>query len=132
MLPDVSILEFGVAAFVGYSALLMLIISIIKEIPMNRSMSITRSVYILLGTIMMFMIAGQGLDFKLETERAITNSTLLNNTGTLISTTITNTTTTNTITLMNYPAWVLMHYMFGIVMAFFFILQIATLMTKTD
>lgn len=131
-MPDVSILEFGVAAFVGYSALLMLIISIIKEIPMSRSMSITRSVYILLGTIMMFMIAGQGLDFTLDVETQISNRTTYNDTGTLIFTEITNSTNAHTITLMNYPAWVLMHYMFGIVMAFFFILQIATLMTKTD
>ena len=131
-MPDVSILEFGVAAFVGYSALLMLIISIIKEIPMSRSMSITRSVYILLGVIMMFMISNQGLAFNLETETVITNSTVLNDTGAIITTENTNSTTTNRIELVNYPAWVLMHQMFAAVMAFFFILQIVTLLSKTD
>lgn len=131
-MPDVSLLEFGAAAFVAYSSLLMLIISIVKEIPMGRSMSITRSVYILLGVIMMFMIAGQGLNFTGETEIKVTNRTTFNDTGNLIFTEISNSTTTKHIALMNYPAWSIMHIMFALVMAFFFILQIATLLTKTD
>lgn len=131
-MPDVSLLEFGVTAFVGYSALLMLIISIIKEIPMNRSLSITRSVYILMGVICMFMLSNQGLAFTGFSETTITNSTLYNNTGTLVSTEITNSTVTQNIKLINYPVWVLLHYMFAMVMVFFFILQIVTLFTKTD
>ena len=131
-MPDVSYIEFGVFAFVAYSSLLMLIISIIKEIPMSKSLSITRSIYILMGVICMFILSGQGLAFNGPTETTITNSTLFNNTGALVSTTITNSTTTEVIKMVNYPVWVWSHYMFALIMAFFFLLQVATLMTKTD
>lgn len=131
-MPDVSLLEFGIVAFVAYSSLLMLIISIIKEIPMTRSMSITRSIYILMGVICMFVISGMGLTFLGMTETTITNSTITNTTGALVTTEITNSTTTNNIKIMNYPLWVWLHYMFALVMAFFFIMQVVTLLTKTD
>lgn len=131
-MPDVSILEFAVTAFVAYSALLMLIISIIKELPMSRSMSISRSIYILLGVICMFQLTGMGLDFHGETTINISNRTTFNETSDLIFTEITNSTTTAKITLLNYPTWHYMHWMFAGVMVFFFILQMVALLTKTD
>lgn len=131
-MPDVSLLEFGVVAFVAFSSLLMLIISIIKEIPMTRSMSISRSIYILMGVICMFVLSGMGLQFNGMTETTITNSTVTNNTGALITTEITNSTTTQNIKIVNYPLWVWLCYMFALIMAFFFIMQVVTLLTKTD
>lgn len=131
-MPDASYIEFGVVAFVAYSSLLMLIISIIKEIPMNRSMSIARSIYILVGVICMFILAGMGLQFVGETEINIQNRTTYNATNHVMFTEITNSTTTNHITMINYPMWNWLHYMFAMVMAFFFILQIVTLLTKSD
>ena len=131
-MSDVSLIEYGFFAVIGYSAAIILLISIIKEIPMSRSMSITRSVYILMGMIAMFAISGMGIHFTGESEHNIVNRTTFNQTKALIFTEITNSTTTKEFTLLNYPLWVLGHSMIGLVMAFFFILQIATLMTKND
>ena len=131
-MSDVSILEYLPFAVVAYSAVIILLISIIKDIPMSRSMSIARSIYILLGMLCAFAISGMGINITGTTEINIVNATTFNETNDLIFTEITNSTTTTKIVMLNFPLWVIVHRAFGLVMAFFFILQILTLLTKKD
>lgn len=131
-MSDVSLLEYSAFAVVAYSSLVILLVSIIKDIPMSKVGSIVRSMYILVGVASMFAISGMGLNFTGQTEINLVNTTTFNETDDLVFTEITNSTTTRQITLLNYPLWVLAHFMFGTVMAFFFILQMLTLLTKKD
>ena len=131
-MSDVSLIEYLPFAVVGYSAIVVLLVSIIHDAPMTRSLSIVRSVYILLGMICVFAISGFGIHFTGMTEINLVNATTFNETNDLVLTEITNSTTTEQFTLLNYPLWVIVHRMFGIVMAFYFILQIVTLLTKKD
>lgn len=132
-MSDVSLIEYGALAVVAYSAIIILLISIIKDVPTTRSMSIVRSIYILIGMICAFAISGMGLNFYGMTDINIINATTFNVTdGSKVSEVITNSTTTAKITLIDYPMWVITHRMFGLVMAFFFVIQILSLLTKKD
>jgi hypothetical protein len=130
---DISILEFIVYGFVTYSSLLMLIISVIKEVPNTRSLSIVRGMFLVPGIICAFLLAGSGLEVTMETPAmTYTNRTTFNDTS-LIFMEITNSTGVEPakFTLMN-PIWVPLHYLFAIIMVVYFILQMLTLFTKTD
>ena len=62
-----------------------------------------------------------------------TNRTTFNATNDLIFTEITNSTGIKPAfyTLQN-PIWVTLHYLFAVIMGIYFILQVLTLLTKTD
>lgn len=133
-MPEISIIEFAVYGFVCYASLLMLIISVIKEVPNTRSLSIVRGMFLIPGIICAFLLANSGLDITMETQGMIfVNRTTFNETSNLIFTEITNSTglAPDRFTLAN-PIWVPLHYMFGIIMGVYFILQMLTLFTKTD
>lgn len=133
-MPDISILEFGVYGFVAYSSLLMLIISSIKEVPATRSLSIIRAMFLIPGIICCFLLASSGLNIVMDQPAILLeNRTTYNETGTLVFTELTNSTlqAPHQITLLN-PIWVSLHYLFAIIMGFYFILQMVTLFTKTD
>lgn len=133
-MPAISLIEFTVYAFVCYSSLLMLIISVIKEVPNTRSLSIVRGMFLIPGIICAFLLANAGLDITMEKQGTIfINRTTFNETNKLIFTEITNSTgiTPDKFTLMN-PIWVPLHYLFGIILGVYFILQMLTLFTKTD
>ncbi len=133
-MPEISILEFVVYGFVAYSSLLMLIISVIKEVPNTRSLSIVRGMFLIPGIICSFLLASAGLDITMETQGMnFVNRTTFNDTNDMIFMEITNSTgiTPTKFTLQN-PIWVPLHYLFGIIMGIYFILQMLTLFTKTD
>lgn len=133
-MPEISLLEFIVYGFVTYASLLMLIISVIKEVPNTRSLAIVRGMFLIPGIICAFLLAGSGVDITLEQQGMIfTNRTTYNDTGDMIFMEITNSTglEPTKFTLLN-PVWVPLHYLFGIIMGIYFILQMLTLFTKTD
>lgn len=133
-MPEISILEFGVYGFVAYSSLLMLIISVIKDVPNTRSLSIVRAMFLIPGILCCFLLASSGLNIISEQPAmTFTNRTTFNATNDLIFTEITNSTGIKPAfyTLQN-PIWVTLHYLFAIIMAVYFMLQVLTLFTKTD
>ena len=118
-MADVSIVEFGVYGLIAYSSFIMLLTSISKEVPTEKSYAIMRCFLLMPGLICAAVIASTGVN--LTTSSDATNSIIknLNNTDTW-STTLTNTTN---IVLQN-PIWVTIHYMLFAVFLIYIIMQI--------
>lgn len=127
-LTDYSIIEFGVYALIGYTSILMLIISTIKPIPITNSLSIIRSMYMLPGVVCLFLLAGAGVNINLDTIDTVTTTTD-NQTSTVIFTQAT--TTTNKIVLLE-PVWVLVHYFLAITLLVYVVFQIFQLLTHHE
>jgi hypothetical protein len=120
-MADISIIEFIVYGLIGYSSILMLIITTVKEVPTERSGSIVRAVYLIPGIIACLIIAGSG--------DTIVTSDFTNTIVDLNATTVWTESISSEISLQN-PIWVTFHYLLAIVMIVYVILQVLTLFTK--
>jgi len=120
-MADLSIIEFGVYGFFAYTSMLMLIISVVKSVPDEKSYAIIRAVYLLPGIIAAFVIASSGQTIILAD---ITNTIIDLNTTSVWTEEV-----FNVIELQN-PVWVTFHYLIGIVMIVYVFLQMITLLTK--
>ena len=137
---NISIIEFFVYAFVAYSSLLMLIISITKEGPMikTRRGTLVKSIYIMPGIICMILISGSGVDIYLNDSTTTTNATstyeVLDNTNAIV---VLNSTVLETIeksekfTLQN-PIWIMLHYMFALIMFAYVIINVLKMLSSSD
>lgn len=122
---EISILEYAVYGFLAYTGILMLIISIIKEIPTTRSLAIVRSSYLIPSAICAGILANVGVNIDLNT--VTTSNTIRSVNTTQVWTEAT--TQTNIIVLQN-PVWSMVHWMIMIVLIWFIIQQILYLFTK--
>ncbi len=120
-MADLSIIEFGVYGFFAYTSMLMLIISVVKAVPDEKSYAIIRAVYLLPGIIASFIIA--------SSEQTIILADVTNTIIDLNTTSVWTEAVFNVIELQN-PVWVTFHYLIGIVMIVYVFLQIITLLTK--
>ena len=120
-MADLSIIEFGVYGFFAYTSMLMLIISVVKAVPDEKSHAIVRGMYLIPGIIASFVIAASG--------ETIIMSDITNTIIDLNTTSVWTEAVFNVIELQN-PIWVTFHWMLGIVMIVYVILQIVTLFTK--
>lgn len=127
---NISIIEFALYAFVAYSSLLMLIISITKEGPMvkSRTGTLVKSIYIIPGIICMIFLSGSGVDIMLNT--IDTTNTIYNNSTLSVDFTETFS-TTNKITLLN-PVWITMHYMFALIMFAYVIINTLKMLSAKE
>ena len=125
---DVSIIEFAVYAFFSYSSVLMLIISVIKEMPVSRSLSIIRSFFMTVGMVASAMLAGVGVHINGFSQ--VVNTITRNATGSII-TNATQTFQPQQITLIQ-PFWITFHYLLFVVLLVYVIIQAITLLTKND
>ena len=118
-MSTVSIVEFGVYGLIAYSSFIMLLTSISKEVPTEKSYAIMRCVMLMPGLICAAVIASTGVNLQTNTDS--TNSIIknLNNTDTW-STTLTNTTN---IVLQN-PVWITIHYMLFAVFLVYILMQV--------
>ena len=123
----ISIIEFIVYGIVAYSSLLMLIISVIKDIPTTKAMSIARSIFIIPGMICSGVLAASVVNISWVTSSATQITKNLNTTEVWSQTT----TQTNNIVLAS-PVWMMVHYMIFIVLFFFVVQQILYFFTKTE
>lgn len=121
---DYSILEFGVYGFVTYSCVLMLIISTIKEVPVTKSMSIARALYMLLGVIFSFVLMGAGPELTLPTIQTTTISVNTTEVWTEVN--------TGSIAISNGVVWMTAHLMIGVFLILYVIQQFVMLFFKTD
>ena len=125
---DISIIEFLVYAIIGYSPLIILYVTLVKEAPSTKSGTIQRVIFIVPGLIAVGVLAGSGLDINLQYDTVSTNSTLYNGTNNNVIT-YSNTTTISTqnFTLEN-PVWILFHSFLFTLYSFYIILQILQLL----
>ena len=124
---DYSVIEFGVYGFFAYGSFLMLMISMIKEMPVTRSLSLARSMYAIPGIFSAVILSGFGT--KILFPITNTNSTILS-----LNTTeyfFENATSTTENILMN-PVWTYFHGMLAAILIVFVIFQILQMLTNPD
>ena len=125
---DISIIEFLVYAIIGYSPLIILYVTLVKEAPSTKSGTIQRVIFIVPGLIAVGVLAGSGLNINMEFQDTMTNSTTYNGTnGALITNSTVSTQTTEKFILVN-PIWILFHSFLFTLYSFYIILQILQLL----
>ena len=137
---NISILEFAVYAFVAYSSLLMLIISITKEGPLIKSKTgtLVKSIYIMPGITCMILISGSGVDIYLNDSTTVTTSDsiyeVLDNLNNVVvlNSTVTETVEKNELFTLQNPVWVALHYMFALIMFAYVIINVLKMLTAID
>ena len=123
MVYDISIIEFGVYAFIAYSGMLMLIISTIREAPQTKSQSFTRAMYLIPSIVCAFLLAGMGETIGIMD---MAHEEIHNQNNTVV-----NIMEHYTITLIN-PVWITVNFMIAIIMLFHFIMQTLQLLLFRD
>jgi len=123
-LVDISIIEFLVYGLVGYTSLVVLIISVIKkEIPDSKPHALARVIWLIPGIIAIGILSGVGEGIILEsitTETEVLNGTVLVNATSI---------QTKEITLLQ-PFWILFHLAIMLILIMFVIMQVLIIMTK--
>jgi len=121
-MAELTLIEFGVYGFFSYLGMLMLIISVVKEVPDQKPQALIRSVFLIPCIIASFLLAFFIPDVVLwDTTNVIIN---------LNTTEVYNETIQHRVSLIN-PVWVLFHFMLGVVMVIYIIQQALTILTKT-
>ncbi len=124
---DYSIIEFGVYGFFAYGSFLMLMISMIKEIPVTRNLSLARSMYAIPGIFSAVILSGFGT--KIIFPITNTNSTILDfNTTTYFY----ENATQNTANILMNPVWTYFHGLLAAILIVFVIFQILQMLTNPD
>lgn len=132
---NISLIEFGVYAFVTYATFLMLIISIIKDTPATKSQALIKSIYTVPGIICAILLAGSGTSIFLDSTVTITNNTsiyeVLDNTNVVqtLNSTVTETVAKTGEFVLQNSVWVTFHYMLAVVMFAFVITRILQMLT---
>ena len=124
---EISIIELGVYAFVTYSTLLMLIISVIKEAPQGKSLAIARSIYVIPGIICAGILAGSGINIVTDT---VTTANTIKNLNS--SEVWTETTTQSKFIALQSEVWILIHWMIFLVLVAYVLMQVLILLTKHE
>lgn len=116
-----------VYGFVAYSSLLMLIISVVKEIPATKSLAIARSIFLIPGMVAAAVLASSGVNIQVAN---LATSNLIKS----INTTQTWTETTSQINniVLQSPVWQMFHVLIFLVLLVYVITQMLNLFTKTD
>ena len=118
---DISVIEWAVYGFIAYSTLLMLIISIIKEVPTTKSLAITRTIFMIPGMICSGVLALSGVHIVFQTVNTTTRD--------LNSSTVWTEATTTVIPLQS-DVWMIIHGMIFIILLFYSIVNVLDLMLK--
>ena len=125
LLSDLSLAEFIVYGLIAYSGVLMLIISIVKEVPNTKILSIARSIYMIPSMVAAGILATSGVNIQVAQVDTANLIRSINTTQTWTETT----TQINNIVLQN-PVWQMFHYLLFIVMLVYVIQQMLILFTS--
>ena len=128
ILPDASLIEIIPPLVVELVGIIFLMATAIKEIPDTRANSIARSFFLIPAMIAAAYLAGTGLEISGPT--ILTNNVIVNLNTTEVFTETTS--QTQSISIDNYPAWMLFHYMMFIILLVFVIRQVLIMATKSD
>lgn len=126
-MSDISLAEFIVYGFVAYSSLLMLIISVVKEIPSTKSLAIARSIFLIPGMVAAAILATSGVNIQVANVATSNLIRSINTTQTWSETT----SQINNIVLQN-PVWQTFHMLIFLVLLVYVITQMLNLFTKYD
>ena len=130
-MSDISLIEWIVYGFLSYTSILVLIISTIKDVPIGKSLSLIRVIYLIPGMISSGILASSGIHVTMpSTSSTIINLTKLAN-GTLSTNSTSTTTITEQFTLLS-PVWQMVHIMIFLVLLVYIIQQITIFMTAKE
>lgn len=129
---DYSIIEFIVYGFFAYGSFLMLMITMIKEVPATRALSLARSMYAIPGIFSAVILSG--FSPKIIFPMTTTNSTTLayNVSSGLIQDRFAENATAVTANILLNPVWTYFHGMLAAILIVFVIFQILMLLTKEE
>ena len=126
-MSDISLAEFVVYGCIAYSSMLMLIISVVKEIPTTKSLAIARSIFLMPGMVAAGILASSGVNIQVANVATSNLIKSINTTQTWTETT----TQINNIVLQS-PVWQMFHILIFLTLLVYVITQILNLFTKTD
>lgn len=124
---EISVIELIVYGFFTYSSMLMLIISIVKDPPAGKSLTIARSIYLIPGIICAAILAGSGINIVSTT---VTISNTIKNLNS--SEVWTEATTQSTVIALQNEIWILVHWMIFLVLVVYVLMQMLVMLTKHD
>jgi len=122
-LAEISIIEFGVYAFIAYSGMLMLIISVIKEVPSTKALSIVRAIYLFPSVFAAGILAQISPTIVLP---SVTNTILAVNTTEVFEETI------DASIVIQSNVWITFHVLLMLVMMIYIITQMLILLTRHE
>ena len=122
---DISLAEFITYGLVAYSGILVLIISVIKEVPITRSLALIRAIFLIPSVIACGILASSGINIDVAT---VTTHNLIRSVNTTQVWTET-TNQTNQIVLQN-NVWIPFHGLLFIILIVFIGQQILFLLMK--
>ena len=126
-MADISMIEWIVYGLFAYSSAIILAISTQLTPPMQRSLSIVRTIWMIPGMIAAFFLATTGENIAMLTIH--TNSTTISNVTKEAFSEVT--TQTNFFALQN-PVWLSFHLMLGLVLGIYIMMQLVALFTSKD
>ena len=127
-MADISIIEWGVYGFIAYSSLLMLIISVVKEVPDKKSQSILRSMWLIPGIVCAGLLMFSSVNITMDTITTV-NTITDNQTSTVV---FTEDITVNRFIPIQDPVWQSVHLMIFLILLSYVVLQMLTLFTKIN
>ena len=130
-MADISIIEWAVYGFIAYTSLLMLIISVVKEVPDTKSQSILRSIWLIPGIISAALLMMSGTDITLQSN-GIEHIEVYNGTTGLLMTNTTLIQTSPDFINIADPIWGTVHLMIFLILLTYVIVQMLTLFTKVN
>jgi len=122
-LAEISIIEFAVYAFIAYSGMLMLIISVIKEVPVTKALSIVRAIYLFPSVFAAGILAQISPTISLP---SVTNTILAVNTTEVFEETI------DASIVIQSDVWISFHILLMLVMMIYIITQLLILLTRKE
>ena len=122
---DISLAEYITYGLIAYTGILVLIVSVIKEVPTTRSLALVRAIFLVPSVIACGILASSGIHIDVAT---VTTSNVIRSINTTQVWTEA-TTETNQIVLQN-NVWIPFHGMLFIILSFYIFQQIMFLLTK--
>ena|SRR3989304_909673 len=124
-MADLSILEFGVYGLITYSSLLMIIITVIKEAPLEKPGKLTNSIWLIPGIICAFILASSSVSITTDTISTVNTITAINTSEVWTEQIV----QTNSIVLRN-EVWVAVHLMIFLILIVYVITRLLNLFTQ--
>lgn len=122
-MPEISLVELFVYGLFAYSGMIVLIISVIKEVPNTKSLSIVRAIYLIPSIIAAGVLTQIGPSISTT---SVQNTITALNTSEVFQEVI-----TTEITIQN-DIWALFHLMLFLVMMIYVISNILLLATRRE
>lgn len=131
-MADLSVIEWVTYGIPAYGAILMLVISMIRDIPATRAQSAIRLFFCIPGMVAAAMLAPAGPHITTLTKLANSTITVINgSTGSMLTNSTTITSEVGFFVLSG-PIWYYFHWMIFIVLLVYFVTQLMMLFTKPE